>query len=111
MILAYNGVLCIAAQIFGRDLFLQSMELANIVGSNAHDIKGTTQGSELAAAFLELGLLETLVTSIALASKMMLQCNEQALKIKGKKPKKRGRNGETLTIWDPNALMCPVDES
>ena len=111
MILAYNSVLAVAGQIFGRDAFLHSLELANIIGSNVRDVKGMTRGSELAAAFVETDSLEMLVTSMALTSRMMLRRNEQAQRKKGKKPKKRGPNGETLTIWDPMAPMCPADES
>ena len=111
VILAYNSVLGIATQMFGRNVFLQSMELANIVASNVHDIEAKTRGSELAAAFIETGSMQALVTSIAYTSTMILHRNDRASKVKGKKPKKRGSNGETLSVWDPNAPMCPADES
>ena len=110
VILAYNSVLGMAVQIFGRDAFLQSLELVNIIGSNAHNIKPTTPDSGLAAAFIETGTMELLVTSMAWMSNMLISSNQQASKMK-KKSKKRGANGETLSIWDLNAPMCPADDS
>ncbi|KAI9691777.1 MAG: Nucleoporin nup84 [Bathelium mastoideum] len=111
MILGYNSMLGFAAQLFGRDVFLHSLELANTIGLNVHDIKATTRGSSLAAAFVETGSMESLVTSMAWISSMILHANDNAWTLRRKKAKKRGPNGETLSIWDPNATMCAADES
>ncbi|KAL9087653.1 MAG: hypothetical protein Q9165_006577 [Trypethelium subeluteriae] len=111
IILAYNSVLSIAAQFLGRDIFIESIELVNTIASGVHNIKAATKGSELAMAFLETHLMGDLVTSMACMSALVLKCNDQAAAMKGRKPKKRGPNGETLSIWDPYAPMCPDDES
>jgi len=88
LILAFHSALQSAAFLISREHLLQSLDLANDVAAN----------EELTRCFVASGRMGELVDAFALSSKAMLQLNEQPGGSSAKK--RRGRQGETLDIWD-----------
>jgi hypothetical protein len=101
VILAYSSFRTFASTFLGPDSLLPSLELATTLASD--------ENADLAQDFVESGLLESFVKSMASSSKIMLRLNqERELDESRKKSKKKKANakgrfwvGESVDVWDP----------
>jgi nuclear pore complex protein Nup107 len=94
IVIAYLSVLQSASFFLNRDLAIKAMEVATLVADE--------DNAWLQELFLQTGRMSELVDTLAQVSKAMLKLNEHDGK--KKETKKRGSKGETLRIWDLNAM-------
>lgn len=121
MVLAYNGAITFSADFLGPETLFKSLNLATVIAEESN--------AALAAAFVDAGRMNDLLTAFAISSRQLLAINqgiessEQRAKksaqaggvegkkilgrIKRRKSRGMGRNwgGETLGIWDPQKLF------
>jgi nuclear pore complex protein Nup107 len=94
IIIAYLSVLQSASFFLSRESAVKAMEVATLVADE--------DNAWLQEVFLQTGRMSELVDTLAQVSKAMLKLNEH--EGKKKETKKRGSKGETLRIWDLNAM-------
>jgi nuclear pore complex protein Nup107 len=94
IIIAYLSVLQSASFFLSRESAVVAMEVATLVADE--------DNVWLQDLFLQTGRMRELVDTLAQVSKAMLKLNEH--EGKKKEAKKRGSKGETLRIWDLNAM-------
>jgi nuclear pore complex protein Nup107 len=93
IIIVYLTVLQSASFFLSRESAVTAMEVATLVADEDH--------VWLQDLFVQTGRMRELVDTLAQVSKAMLKLNEHEGK---KETKKRGSKGETLRIWDLNAM-------
>jgi nuclear pore complex protein Nup107 len=94
IIIVYLTVLQSASFFLSRESAVTAMEVATLVADEDH--------VWLQDLFVQTGRMRELVDTLAQVSKAMLKLNEH--EGKKKETKKRGSKGETLRIWDLNAM-------
>ena len=94
IIIAYLSVLQSASFFLNRESALVAMEVATLVADDAN--------AWLQDLFVQTGRMRELVATLAQVSKAMLKLTEH--EGKKKETRKRGGKGETLRIWDLNAM-------
>jgi len=118
LIIAYASALTYAAHYLGPETLLRAFEVATIVADE-------DANPELQAAFAKAGRMGEFVTTMAMASRALLNINqdlerkEKAAKVEAKEGgkkrkrvvrkrsgvKKRGWMGETADLWDPTKMV------